>query len=151
MEDSLKTKHQSDKAPDAYTVGSDAANAAVPPVWIERRADANDSSKAGVPHPRAAQQEVSRASSASPHHSHYRLSHPTSARPRPWKNCLPRNRSLVPERLGTAALKQFRAMSPLPLGCLLLCFSFSSYLQSSANARCCAQSFTRISSLKPCI
>ena len=24
--------------------------------------------------------------------------------PRPWKNCLPRNRPLVPERLGTAAL-----------------------------------------------
>lgn len=51
MEDSLKTKHQSDKAPDANTVGSDAANSPVPPVWLERRDDANDSSKAGVPHP----------------------------------------------------------------------------------------------------
>ena len=38
-----------------------------------------------------------------PHHLHYRLNHPPQ--PRPWKNCLPRNRSLVPERLGTAGLE----------------------------------------------
>ena len=25
--------------------------------------------------------------------------------PRPWKNCLPQNRSLVPKRLGTAAIE----------------------------------------------
>ena len=39
-----------------------------------------------------------------PHRLRYRLSHPISPLPRPWKNCLPRNRSLVPERLVTAAL-----------------------------------------------
>ena len=32
------------------------------------------------------------------------LNHPeTTPRPRPWKNCLPQNRSLVLKRLGTAA------------------------------------------------
>ena len=29
---------------------------------------------------------------------------PTLAQPSPWKNCLPRNWSLVPRRLGTTAL-----------------------------------------------
>ena len=67
---------------------------------------------------RAAQQEVSsgRAGEASfaaphqslslpvaPHHLHYCLNHPPNRGP--WKNCLPRNRSLVPKRLGTAATR----------------------------------------------
>ena len=30
---------------------------------------------------------------------------PTSTGPRPWKSCLPQNRALVPERLGTTALQ----------------------------------------------
>ena len=36
------------------------------------------------------------------------LNHPetTPTPPRPWKNCLPRNQSLVPKSLGTAALEQ---------------------------------------------
>ena len=34
---------------------------------------------------------------------------------------------------------------------LFVGFSFSSCLQSSANARCCGQSFIGIFSLKPCI
>ena len=55
----------------------------------------------------AAQQEVrgrraSEASSAAPHRLHYRLNHPPN--PRPWKNCLPGNWSLVPKRLGTAVI-----------------------------------------------
>ena len=37
-----------------------------------------------------------------PHPWHYHWNHPPS--PRPWKNCLPQNRSLVPKRLGTAVL-----------------------------------------------
>ena len=58
----------------------------------------------------AAQQEVSgrrvsEASPAAPHRLHYCLSHhihpPT---PGLWKNCLPRNQSLVPKRLRTTAL-----------------------------------------------
>ena len=39
-----------------------------------------------------------------------RLNHPktiTLPPPRPWKNCLPRNRSLVSKRLGAAALHNF--------------------------------------------
>ena len=59
---------------------------------------------------RATQQEVSgwRVSKChlplpiAPHRSHYCLNHP----PSPWENCLPRNRSLVPKRLGSAALEQ---------------------------------------------
>ena len=31
-------------------------------------------------------------------------------RPGPWKNCLPRNRSLVPKRLGTAALRGIQTL-----------------------------------------
>ena len=62
---------------------------------------------------RAAQQEVSgrRASKASsvftaaPHGSHYRLNYTPAPAPGLWKKCLPRNRSLEPKRLGTAALK----------------------------------------------
>ena len=62
----------------------------------------------------ATQQEVSsggasEASSAAPHCSHYHLNHP----PNPWKNCLPWNWSLVPKRLGTAALNR-----QIPLGLL---------------------------------
>ena len=38
-----------------------------------------------------------------PHGSHYRLDHPSSPPSPPWKNCLPRIRSLVPKRLGTDA------------------------------------------------
>ena len=38
------------------------------------------------------------------HRLHYCLNHPPTPHPRLWKNCLPRNRSLVPKRLGTAAL-----------------------------------------------
>ena len=68
----------------------------------------------------AAQQEVSgrqvsEASSAAPHRSHFHLNAPpdlphyclnhSPPLPSPQKNCLPRNRSLVPKRLGTAALK----------------------------------------------
>ena len=34
-----------------------------------------------------------------------RLNHPETD-PGPWKNCLPQNRSLVPKRLGTAALQR---------------------------------------------
>ena len=57
----------------------------------------------------ATQQEVragqaSEASSAAPHHSNYRLNHPLPD-PYPWKNCLPRNWSLVPKMLGTAEPK----------------------------------------------
>ena len=61
---------------------------------------------------RAAQQEVSggrasEASSAAPHRSHHRLNHsPAPPAPSPWKNCLPRNQSLVPKRLGTAGLRE---------------------------------------------
>ena len=34
------------------------------------------------------------------------LNHPkTAPYPSPWKNCLPRNWSLVPKRLGTAAIQ----------------------------------------------
>ena len=55
---------------------------------------------------RAAQQEVSsgrasEASSAAPHRSH---SPPLAPHRCLWKNCLPRNRSLVPKRLRTAVL-----------------------------------------------
>ena len=62
----------------------------------------------------AAQQEVSggrvrEASSAAPHRSPLLPSPPEpSHQPTPrhlWKNCLPRNWSLVPKRLGTAALE----------------------------------------------
>ena len=64
----------------------------------------------------AAQQEVSgglasEASSAVPHRSRYHLNHPTIPHPHPhpapgpWKNCLPRNWSLVPKRLGTTDLR----------------------------------------------
>ena len=59
-----------------------------------------------------AQQEVgnrrvSGASSVAPHRSHYRLNHhhPCPPPPRLWKNCLPRNRSLMPKMLGTTDLK----------------------------------------------
>ena len=45
-----------------------------------------------------------KVSSAAPHHSYYRLNHPRHPHPGPWKNCLTRNQSLVPKRLGTAAL-----------------------------------------------
>ena len=87
--------------------------------------------RAGVPNPRATgqywtiigpwpvrdhatQQEVrggqaSEASSAAPHRWHYHLNHPSHTH-RPWKNCLPRNRSLVPKRLGTAALEDCRTV-----------------------------------------
>lgn len=56
----------------------------------------------------AAQQEVSggqesKASSGSPHHAHCRLNHSrTLPGPCPWENCLSRNQSLMPKRLGTA-------------------------------------------------
>ena len=41
-----------------------------------------------------------------PHRSHYRLNKlDATPRPGPWKNCLPRNRSLVPKRLGTAGVQ----------------------------------------------
>ena len=84
--------------------------------------------RAGVPNPWATQmdgyrpvrnwaarQEVSgrRASKGSsacppPHRSHSRLTHPPtpppSPQPGPWKYSLPGNQSLVPKRLGTAAL-----------------------------------------------
>ena len=46
-----------------------------------------------------------------PHRSNYHLNHhshplPTHAHPHcPWKNCLPQNWSLLPKRLGTAALE----------------------------------------------
>ena len=76
--------------------------------------------KAGVPNPwaasgpqpvrnQAAQQEVgsgraNQASSAAPHCSHYCLNHPSNPSGL-WKNCLPRSRSLVPKRLGTAELR----------------------------------------------
>ena len=62
----------------------------------------------------AAQQEVSgrwasKASSAALHRSpSLALLPEPSPPPRPWKNCLPRNRSLVPKRLGTAALEQHK-------------------------------------------
>ena len=57
---------------------------------------------------RAAQLEVSgrwvsEASFAAPHCLHYRLNHPPCS-PSLWKNCLPRNRSVVPKMLGTAVL-----------------------------------------------
>ena len=38
-----------------------------------------------------------------PHRSHYYLNHPPSPLPAPWKNCLPRNQSLVPKIGGTTA------------------------------------------------
>ena len=82
---------------------------------------------------RAARQEVSgrrasEAPSAAPHRSHYCLDHPPYSRP--WKNCLPRNWSLVPKRLGTTALApkflwnpfgQAQARIPQPSFPLLLC------------------------------
>ena len=41
-----------------------------------------------------------------------RLNHPeTIPRPRPWKNCLPWNQSLVSKRLGTAAVREGREAS----------------------------------------
>ena len=59
---------------------------------------------------RAAQQKVSSERAKlhllPPHRWHYCLNHPPTSPPhrRPWTNCLPRNRSLVPKRLGTAGL-----------------------------------------------
>ena len=47
---------------------------------------------------------ASRASSAAPHLSPSPALPPEPPLPHPWKNCLPRNRPLVPKRLGTAAL-----------------------------------------------
>ena len=69
----------------------------------------------------ATQQEVSggqasKASSAAPHCSYYRLNH---LHPHPWKNCLPRNWSLLPKRLGTTAMDSI---------CLISLRSISSYL-----------------------
>ena len=74
---------------------------------------------------RAAHQEVSsplasEASSAASHHSHYCLNqHPPlpASAPGPWKDCLPRNRSLVPERLGTAAIGDFLHTHTLSFKC----------------------------------
>ena len=46
-----------------------------------------------------------------PHRSHYRLNHPCPRPPPPTslgKNCLPRNPSLVPKRLGTAAVDNLK-------------------------------------------
>ena len=37
-----------------------------------------------------------------PHQSHYQL---TTPNPRPWKNCLPRKRSLVPKKVGDHCCK----------------------------------------------
>ena len=34
------------------------------------------------------------------------LNHPGTIHPGPWKNCLPRNWSLAPKRLGTADIDQ---------------------------------------------
>ena len=56
----------------------------------------------------AAQQEVSgrpgsKASRAAPHLSHYCLNH--TAPPPSVENCLPRNQSLVPKRLGTSGVR----------------------------------------------
>ena len=45
-----------------------------------------------------------------PHHSHYHLNRrlsPPSTACHWWKNCLPRNRSLVPKSLGTAVVHYF--------------------------------------------
>ena len=60
---------------------------------------------------RTAQQEVSggrasKTSSAAPHRSPSLAlpPEPSSPTPHPWKNCFPRNQSLVPERLETAGL-----------------------------------------------
>ena len=70
----------------------------------------------------AAKQELSdgRAGEASfpaLHHSRYRLYHLPHSHP--WKNCLPRNRSLVPKRLGTAVLEDSWVWIPaLPLTAL---------------------------------
>ena len=68
---------------------------------------------------RAAQQEassgrVSEASSAASQRSRYRLNYsPTTTHL--WKNCLPRNQSLKPKRLGTAALShRFWISHPSP-------------------------------------
>ena len=35
------------------------------------------------------------------------LNYPETVPPPPWKNCLPRNQSLVPKRLGTAVLHDY--------------------------------------------
>ena len=50
---------------------------------------------------------MSEALSATPHHSPLLtlLLEPHTPLPHPWKNCLPRNRSLVPKRLGTTGLE----------------------------------------------
>ena len=60
---------------------------------------------------RAAQQEVSggrasKAAPAAPHRSPSLASPPEPSSPytSPWKNCLARNQSLVPKRLGTAVI-----------------------------------------------
>ena len=45
------------------------------------------------------------------------LNHPQTSplsHPSPWKNCLPRNRFLVPKRLRTAVLKDERFASAVP-------------------------------------
>lgn len=50
------------------------------------------------------------ASPADPLRSHYGLNHPAFPPPHQWKNCLPRNRVLVPKRLGTAAIEDYQAV-----------------------------------------
>ena len=77
---------------------------------------------------RAAQPEVSgspesEASPAAPHRSPSLTSPPEPSptpptlRHCPWKNCLPRNRSLVPKRLGTAGLENHHVPSELNREC----------------------------------
>ena len=80
--------------------------------WMVKQSVAHSYHRPGVHNPRATQQEVSggrvrETSYAAPHRSHYRVNHPLF--PGPWKNCLPWNRSLVPKRLGTAAIDYYSA------------------------------------------
>ena len=73
---------------------------------------------------------ASKASSAAPHHSPSLALLPEPSPPHPphlWKNCLPWNQSLVPKRLGTAALEG--GSSPVEKNCRWgLYFFFNIYL-----------------------
>ena len=41
-----------------------------------------------------------------PHHSHYPVNSPPTPPHRPWKNCLPQNRSPVPKKVGDCRFKK---------------------------------------------
>ena len=53
------------------------------------------------------------------HCSHHRLNHSPPPHPHPWKNCLPRDQSLLPKSSGTAAVKDRRQTQVWERMCLL--------------------------------